>query len=54
MAQFPEPADRLHPAKRLLDEFAFALTHSVPGMPRGSAIDGAAAMAGRRVLPRAA
>ena len=50
MAQFPESPDGLHPAKRLRDEFAFALTDGVPGMPRGAAIHGTAAMVGRGVL----
>jgi len=31
MMQFAEEADRLHPAKRLLDEFPFLLTEGVAG-----------------------
>src|SRR6185369_11353454 len=39
MAQLPEQADRFHPTKALLDEFALALTDRVAGMARGPGID---------------
>lgn len=48
MAQFAEPADRLHPAEGLLDELPFLLTEGVVDVPRGQRVDGAAAL--RRVL----
>src|SRR6202022_1485840 len=41
--QFAQPADRLHPAKALFDQFPFALAEGVPGMPGRASIDGASA-----------
>src|SRR5688500_10152687 len=39
MPQLPEQADALHPAKRLLDLFPFALTDRVAGVPGRPRID---------------
>ena len=43
MAQFAETADGLHPAERLLDQFAFPLTDRVARMSRGASVDRAPA-----------
>jgi hypothetical protein len=48
MPQLPESANRLLPAKALLDLLTLALAHGVSRMPRGPSIDSAAAPA--RVL----
>ena len=39
MAEFPEPAHRLHPAEALFDTFAVPLTDRIAGMPRRAPID---------------
>jgi hypothetical protein len=40
VARPSEPTDRLHPAEDLLNQFAFALTDGIPGMPYGPPVDG--------------
>src|SRR5258708_38142332 len=42
----PKPADRLHPAKDLLDSFADALADGVTNGPRRPSVDGAASPTG--------
>src|SRR3982751_5262104 len=41
VAEFPQTANRLHPAEHLLDELAPLLAGRIAGMPRGPVIDGA-------------
>src|SRR5436190_23016577 len=50
MAELPEPADGLHPAEALFDQFAFPLTDGIARMARGPLIDRTAAAVRRRVL----
>src|ERR671935_608097 len=42
MPQFPQQADRLHPAKHFFDAFSRALTDRIARMARGAPIDGTA------------
>src|SRR6266481_2323316 len=42
MPELAQPADRLHPAKDLLDQFPLSLADGIAGRTRRSIIDGAA------------
>src|SRR6187401_1035506 len=50
MAQSAQQPNGLHPAKRLLDEFAFPLAAPIAGMTRRPAVNGTAATGRLRVL----